>query len=65
MKSAWWGRTTRMRMHTCRCSGLEAQADWIEAEGLTRDRAMLHEYAESDQVTVQYPDGRCVVYESR
>ncbi len=51
--------------HVRRRTGRESHADQVEADGLTSDRAMLHEYAGTDQVTVQHADGRVDVYQAR
>lgn len=50
----------------CRHNSSEkGKADQLEAERLTHDRVMLHEFAEQDQVVVKRPDGSSAVFKAR
>lgn len=48
-----------------RNSSEKGKEDQLEAERLTQDRVMLHEFAEQDQVVVQRSDGSSAVYKAR
>lgn len=53
------------KLYEGRSNSEKGRADQVEADHLTQDRVMLHQFAEQDQVVVRRPNGSRAVFKAR